>query len=422
MQETFTMSHNELNTLKTIEKIIHKRITIKQGSRELDITPRHLMRLKRAYLSQGAIALISKNRGKKNHRHSTEVKEKALSLIREYYSDYGPTLASEKLGENHDIFISKETLRQWMDSEGIRAAFPIKMTKLYQPRHRRACVGELVQMDGSPHDWFEGRAGKCTLLVLIDDATSQLLGLRFVRAETTFDYFDAVKAYLKTYGKPTSFYVDKHNVFNVNHKEAKSGDGYTQFGRALDKLGIELINANSPQAKGRVERANRTLQDRLVKELRYHNISSMEAANEFVISYIPKFNKRFAKKPKSSENAHIVLSEKEIDGIDRLFTIQIPRTISKQLTISYHKNIFNIIHQKCPRKLVGKKIMVSEASNGDFTLYDDEHILEYTIIKKYDFQERTMGVREIHAFLNQKKTNMALLLPKNEVTFGAVSP
>ena len=422
MQETFAMSEKELKTLKIIEKVIDKRLSLKKGARELDITPRHLRRLKRAYLAQGAIALISKKRGKTNHRHSTKLKEEALSFIRAYYSDYGPTLISEQLGEHHHIIISKETLRQWMHAEGIRAAQPIKAPKLYQPRHRRACIGELVQMDGSPHDWFEGRADKCTLLVLIDDATSQLLGLRFVRAETTFDYFDAVKAYLKTYGKPTSFYVDRHNVFNVNHKEAKSGNGYTQFGRALDKLGIELINANSPQAKGRVERANRTLQDRLVKELRYHNISSMEAANEFVISYIQKFNKRFAKKPKSSEDAHIVLSEKEIDGINRLFTIQTPRTVSKQLSISHHKNIFNIINQKRPRRLIGKKITVSEASNGELRLYYNDTILEYEVIKKYDFQERTMGIREIHAFLNQKKTNMLLLHPKNDVACRAIFP
>jgi hypothetical protein len=400
------MSENEVYTLKILEKIIDKRLSLTLGARYLGLTPRHMRRLKKAYLTGGASALISKKRGKTNHRHRAKVKDHVLSLIREHFNDYGPTLASEKLAEYHQIFISKETVRQWMHEANIRQVKAAKELTLHQPRHRRSTVGELVQMDGSIHDWFEGRGPKCTLLVLIDDATSCFLQLRFVKAETTFDYFDTVKSYLIEHGKPGAFYVDKHNVFKVNHPEAKSGDGFTQFGRALKGLDITIINANSPQAKGRVERANRTLQDRLIKALRYYNISNMEEGNEFLLTYLPAHNKRFGKVPKIAGNSHVPLTDQENLSLDRTFTIQSSRRISKQLTISFKKSLFLIKPQRHPRRMIGQSVTVSESSNGEIKLYYGNITLEYQIIKKYDFQEQVMGIREIHEFLNQKVTNL----------------
>jgi hypothetical protein len=406
MQETFTMSDKEVNTLKILDKIIDNRLLLSKGAHLLGVTPRHLRRLKKAYLAQGVPGLISKKRGKANHRHSTKLKERVLSLIQEHYTDYGPTLISEKLLEHHEILVSRETVRQWMHAAGLWRALPLKTLALHQPRHKRAKEGELVQMDGSIHDWFEERGPKCTLLVLIDDATSRLLQLRFVKAETTFDYFDTVKSYLLEHGKPGAFYVDKHNVFKVNHAEAKSGDGYTQFGRALKSLDIPIINANSPQAKGRVERANRTLQDRLIKELRYHNISTIEEANQFLLVYLPAHNKRFSKIPKSPENAHVPLTQKEKDSLDKTFTIQTNRKVSKQLTISFKKSLFLIKNQTHPRQMIGQTVLVSEASNKEITLYHNNIALEYEVIRKYDFQDKVMGIRQMHEFLNQKTTNI----------------
>jgi IS30 family transposase len=408
MQGTFTMSEKEVYTLKILEKIIDKRLSLTQGAKHLNLSPRHLRRLKKAYLAGGAAALISKKRGKTNRRHSTKLKDLVLSLLSEHYADYGPTLAAEKLAEHHQILVSKETIRQWMHEANIRQIHEAKELTLHQPRHRRSTIGELVQMDGSIHDWFEGRGPKCTLLVLIDDATSCFLQLRFVKAETTFDYFDTVKSYLLEHGKPSAFYVDKHNVFKVNHAEAKSGDGFTQFGRALESLDITIINANSPQAKGRVERANRTLQDRLIKELRYYNISTMEEANEFLQTYMVAHNKRFGKVPKLTGNAHVPLTEKETQSLDRTFTIQSIRTISKQLTISFKKSLYLIKNQRHPRRMVGKQVRVSESSNGEIKLYFGDTVLEYDMIKNYDFQEKVMGVRQMHEFLNQRCTNQAI--------------
>jgi hypothetical protein len=177
-------------------------------------------------------------------------------------------LAAEKLREGHGIALGRETLRLWMIAAGIWADRKQRRKHVHQPRHRRECVGELVQVDGCEHWWFEDRGPQCTLLVFIDDATSRLMQLQFVESESTFAYFHAARAYLEAWGKPVAFYSDKHGVFRVNHPGALGGDGMTQFGRALHALNIDIICAHSSQAKGRVERAHKTLQDRLVKELR----------------------------------------------------------------------------------------------------------------------------------------------------------
>lgn len=420
MQERFTMSEKELKVLNILENVINKRISLTEGAKQLDLTPRHLRRLKKNYLTGGASALVSKKLGNQNGGHDTNFKDAVVSLLREHYPDYGPSFASEKLAEHHQLYVSKESVRIWMNEAGIRIIKPERYQKIYQPRHRRPAKGELVQMDGSIHHWFEGSPDKCTLLVLIDDATSELLQLRFVKAETTFDYFDTVKEYFLAHGKPGAFYVDKHNVFNVNHAEAKSGDGYTQFSRALHTLGVPLINANSPQAKGRVERVNKTLQDRLIKELRYHKISTKEEANAFIKTYyLAAHNKRFAKIPTSPDNVHVTLTEAETKGIDKLFTIQNTRKISKALTISLRKTVYSIKNQRYPRRLIGKTVTISEYSNGKIELSLDNVNLEYEVMKHYDFQERVLGVREMHLFLDQRLTNSPI--PGNKLPVYAIN-
>lgn len=420
MQERFTMSENELKRLNILENIIEKRLSLTQGAKQLGVTPRHLRRLKKRFLAEGVSTLISKKYGNANSRHDTKLKDDVMSLLREYYYDYGPTFASEKLAEHHQIYLSKECTRQWMHEAGIRQISSEKPLKVYQPRHRRPAKGELIQMDGSIHHWFDGEEDKCTLLVLIDDATSELVQLRFVKAETTFDYFDTVKEYFLAHGKPGAFYVDKHNVFNVNHAEAKSGDGYTQFSRALNTLGVPLIKANSPQAKGRVERVNQTLQDRLIKELRYHKVTTMAQANEFIKTYyLESHNKRFTRIPESLDNVHVALTEEEIKGIDKLFTIQNTRKISKGLTISLRKTVYMIKNQRYPRRLVGKTININEYSNGKVELYLDNVALEYEVMKHYDFQNRVLGIREMHQFLDQRLTNSPI--PGNKLPVYAIN-
>ncbi len=258
------MSDKELARFEVLRDLDHERLTAQAAADILGLSRRQALRLFKAYRTCGVDGLISKQRGRpSNRRKPDDVRVEALAIIRERYADFGPTLAAEKLRELHDICLGRETVRLWMAEAGIWATRKKRRSKVYQPRYRRDCVGELIQIDGSEHRWFEDRGPMCTLLVFIDDATSRLMHLQFVETESTFSYFAATKAYLEAHGKPVAFYSDKHSVFRVA-KPGVTGDGMTQFGRALNRLKIEIC-ANSSQAKGRVERANKTLQDRLVE-------------------------------------------------------------------------------------------------------------------------------------------------------------
>lgn len=228
--------------------------------------------------------------------------------MRERYADFGPTLACEKLYECHGIRLAKETVRRWMRDAGLWIPRAQRPPKVYQPRARRACLGELVQIDGSEHGWFEQRAPVCTLLVYVDDATGRLMLLHFTATESTFSYFEATRAYLERFGKPVAFYSDKASVFRPT---TKGEAGVTHFGRAMYELNIDTFCANSSPAKGRVERAHQTLQDRLVKERRLRGVHTMEAANAFAPAFMAAYNARFAKPPKSDFNAHRPLRDDE---------------------------------------------------------------------------------------------------------------
>jgi hypothetical protein len=262
------MSDGELSRLEVLRDLDHRRLTTAAAAQLLGLERRQVFRLLKAYRIEGPTGLISKRRGRpSNRRKPEELRSKALAIIRHRYRDFGPTLAAEKLREVHGIVLGRETLRLWMIEAGIWADRRQRRKQVHQPRYQRDCVGELVQVDGCEHWWLEDRGPQCTLLVFIDDATGRLMHLQFVESESTFAYFHAARAYLETWGKPVAFYSDKHGVFHVNQTGAVGGDGMTQFGRALHALNIEIICADSSQAKGRVERAHKTLQDRLVKEL-----------------------------------------------------------------------------------------------------------------------------------------------------------
>ena len=268
-----SMSRAEIDRLHVLCDVIGERISAREAAQLMRVTPRQVFRLLKVYRADGPSALLSKRRGKPSNRsYPSIVRTEALALIQANYADFGPTLAAEKLAERHGPRLGVETVRRWMLAEGFWKDRRQRLKPVHQPRHRRDCVGELIQIDGSEHWWFEDRGPQCTLLVFIDDATSRLMHLRFVELELTFDYFLAARTYLQRYGKPVAFYSDKHATFRVNKTGAVGGDGMTQFGRALHELNIDIICANSSQAKGRVERANLTLQDRLVKELRLAGI------------------------------------------------------------------------------------------------------------------------------------------------------
>ena len=251
------MSRSEIDRMTVLRDLAEERIGVCEAATLMGVGCRQVFRLAKAFRQSGVAALMSRRRGKPSNRsYPMALRAEVVGIIRERYWDFGPTLAGEKLAELHGIHLGRETIRQWMMAGGLWKDRRQRMRPVHQPRHRRDCIGELIQIDGSHHWWFEARGPQCTLLVYIDDATSRLMHLQFVETESTFDYFEATRIYLERYGKPIAFYSDKHGVFRVNKKDAVGGDGMTQFGRALHALNVDIICANSSQAKGRVERAN----------------------------------------------------------------------------------------------------------------------------------------------------------------------
>ncbi|MFC4595519.1 ISNCY family transposase [Sphingobium tyrosinilyticum] len=293
--------------------------------------------------------------------------------------DFGPTLAREYLAERHDIAVGCETLRQMMIDAGIWKDRAARRSRPYQPRHRRECRGELVQIDGSEHAWFETRGPKCTLLVYIDDATSELLHLKMVESESTFSYMEATREYIEQHGKPVAFYSDKHTVFR-NPKATAKGDGMTHFGRALDALNIEIICANSPQAKGRVERANGTLQDRLIKAMRLEGISSIEEANVFLPSYMVGHNARFARPAADSRDLHRPLAPR--DDLRSVMVWREQRTVTAALTLHYNKVLFLLEPNPFSKELVRKRVDVCEYPDGTVEIRHDGRSLPYSLFDK----------------------------------------
>ena len=338
-QELLTMSNQELDRLAVIQRVMEKQLTQVGASTQLGVTTRQLRRWIQAYRTDGAKALISKKRGKPSNRaYADSLKTDVIRLIKAHSHDFGPTLIAEKLAQKHGIQLSRETLRQWLMDADIWCDRRRRRERVYQPRYRRDCLGELIQIDGSTHHWFEDRGPKCTLLVYIDDATGRIMELRFTDSESNFDYFHSTQRYLEQHGKPVAFYSDKHSVFRVNQTGATSGTGLTRFGRALHELNIDIIYANSSQAKGRVERMNKTLQDRLVKELRLEGINSIAQANAYLPTFIKEINAKFAKEPANTTNLHRALTD--LDQLDEILSWQEDRTVSNSLTVQYDRVLY----------------------------------------------------------------------------------
>ena len=382
MDELLTMSKQELTRLEVMQRIKDKRLTQKEAAGMLKKSVRQIKRLFRAYKAQGAKGLISGRRGKpSNHRLDEQVEQQVLDLLKEKYEDFGPTLAHEKLTEVHKLQLSRESVRRIMIEEGMWKPKRAKKPSAHQMRERRACFGEMIQIDGSDHAWFEERGPKCTLLVYIDDATGQLVELWFVPDETFFAYCEASRHYFERYGKPVAFYSDKHGIFRVNQEQTTGlGSGLTQFGRAMQDLDIQIICANSPQAKGRVERANQTLQDRLVKELRLRGISDIQAGNAYLPEFRDDFNRRFAVLPRSTHDAHRPLLKTE--NLDLILTHQKTGTLSKNLTVQSNHVIYQIQSDRPDYTLRNAQVTVCENAKGEVTILYRNVPLEYTIFHK----------------------------------------
>lgn len=368
MKWTIAMTEEELYRKTIIEQAIDKRITQKEGSRKLGVSERHFRRILYQYRRQGEDGLVNGHRGKKGNRRLAEEKRQTIREFIEdpIYHDFGPTLLREKLQESKGITVSKETMRQLMIEQGLHHP-KIKKKKTHPQRERRGRRGELVQIDGSYHAWLEERGSKACLLLFVDDATSEVLAAEFVDHESYFAYARLCKSYFRTTGLPVAFYSDKFSVFRVNAKSSMHKEGITQFNRALNSLGIELICANSPQAKGRVERANQTFQDRLVKELRLRNISTYQQANDYLPEFIHSYNHKFAVLPRSTIDAHMPLDPSY--DLDFFFSIHDVRVISKDLQIQFNNVTYQIITTRPARYLAKREALILQDDTGSVSAY-----------------------------------------------------
>jgi hypothetical protein len=394
VDKLYTMNAKEIKRIEVLTQLEKKQVNQRIAAEQLEISIRQVKRVWRAYRAAGAAGLIHKSRGKPSHNQlNPGMKQKALDLILERYRDFGPTLAREKLVEVHGLQISDECVRQLMLVEGIWKTRRKRKLQVFQMRPRRACFGELVQIDGSDYDWFEGRSPRCTLLVLVDDATGKLVELWFVEHESFFGYCEAARHYFERYGKPGAFYSDKHGIFHLNTPKLTPGDGLTDFGRAMQELGIQIICANTPQAKGRVERTNQTLQDRLTKELRLHGISTPEEANRWLPEFMEQYNQRFATVPRSSLNAHRPLAT--TDNLDWILVRKTPRTLSKNLTLQYHKTIYQIQVDRPAYSMRKAPVIVLENPHGEITILYKNKPLRFSVFHQQQKQAEVVSSKSI---------------------------
>ena len=328
------MSAKERERSAVIRRVAERALRQVRAAELLDLSVRQVKRLVASYRQRGDRGLVSSRRGKpSNNQLEPGVVSRIEAALRERYADFGATFAAEKLAEHEGIAVSAETVRQLQIRLGLRRPKRRRERRVFQNRARRPRFGELIQIDGSLHAWLEDRGPRCTLIVFIDDATGRLTGLRFAPAETTRAYLDVLRDHVLAHGCPLAFYSDKHGIFRVNAKEAESGDGLTEFGRVVGRLGIEQICANTPQAKGRVERANQTLQDRLIKEMRLAGVTDMAAAQAFLPGFMERHNARFAVPPRDTEDAHKPWKD-GVAALDAALARHETRTLSKALTFS----------------------------------------------------------------------------------------
>ena len=367
--ETLRMSYREMERLKIITRIEQDELTVIEAAEAVGISERQLYRILQRYRTLGAPGLIHRSRGRSsNTAYAKEHRIKALRLYREQYSDYGPTLFTEKLALHHELTVSRQTATRWLIAaslwSGSRKKRPHRKKRL-----PRSAIGSLIQFDGSPHDWFEGRGPACCLLVAIDDASNRLM-LRFAPVEDTYHVLAFWRDYIQRHGIPAEVYTDRGGVY-VDHDNPEH---LTQFGRALEALNIRHIKAHSPQAKGRVERVNRTLQDRLLKALREHNISSIEQANRFVEQpYTEQHNRRFAH-PDNLSDLH-----RSADGImlDNIFCFEEDRHVNYDWTITVHAQYLQLLRSEVPLPPPRSKVTIRLWLDGSLHVFWNEHELVY---------------------------------------------
>jgi len=376
------MSEKETRRYPVIKDLVDGKINGTEAAKKCMLSVRQVKRLKARTRDEGVVGMLHKSRGKRSNRRISETNvERMRTVITEKYHDFGPTFAAEKLEEVHHIAIGVETLRLLMIGWELWSPKPRKKNGQYHAwRERRARYGELEQFDGSHHDWFEGRAPACCLLASIDDATSNLTKLQFAGYEGVFPVYRFWWEYSETHGKPVSIYLDRHSTYKQNKKKSvlDNPEALTQFERAMEKLGVEVVHAYSPQAKGRVERLFGTLQDRLVKELRLRGISTIEEANRYANEeFIPRFNAKFSVTAQKRGDLHRPLTAGETKALPRIFSKHHARRVLNDFTIRFESRWLQLSEEQPALVCRKDKALIEEWLDGTIHLYLREKELSF---------------------------------------------
>jgi hypothetical protein len=379
----------ELRYLHVIRKVLEKEVRQVEASEILLLTCRQIRRIVKRVKREGDRGVIHRSRGRPSNRGIPEdLREKVIQLYRSQYSDFGPRLASEKLEERDEVKVNEETLRLWLLESGDWKKRR-KGRGHRRWRERKQHFGEMVQMDGSHHDWLEGRGPWCVLMSDIDDATGRVFA-RFHDYEGTMPAMDSFKRYIGKYGLPMCVYLDRHTTYKSNAKGSiedvfNEEVPLSEFERALKELGVEVIHATSPQAKGRVERLFRTLQDRLVKEMRLRGIRTIQEANEFLKHYLPVYNRRFAVRALEANDLHRSIP-KGLD-LDSILCVKTERTLRNDFTVAYHRKLYQI-----EEKIRGSKVTVQEHLDGSIKMvYRDWPLRFKEITTRPQKEEKALG-------------------------------
>lgn len=373
-EDRIIMSVKELRRLHVIQQVLERKMKQVQAAEVLGLTDRQIRRLVKRVGVEGERGLVHRSRGRPSNRAmDRKVKARVLRLYQAQYSDFGPTLAAEKLTERDRIKISDETLRLWLKQALVD--YPRRRKRAHrQWRERKRYCGQMVQMDGSHHNWLEGRGPACVLMGYVDDATGRVFG-RFYEYEGTVPALDSFKRYIGRHGIPVAVYLDKHTTYKSTaqatiEEQLEGKRPMSQFERALDELGVEVLHAHSPQAKGRVERLFGTFQDRLIKEMRLAEIKTIEQANEFLAGYLPIYNRRFTVKPAEAVDLHrSAPSPRDLEGI---LCIKTERVLRNDFTIAYKGNLYQI---ESPTK--AKKVTIQDRLGGSMWVLHQGQPLRY---------------------------------------------
>jgi len=377
------MSQKERRRLTVLSQVKEGRLSLKAAAELLDLSERQAWRVWARYRRKGDAGLVHGLRGRpSNRRCEVSLRKRALALYGKHYSDFRPKLASEYLLEQHGLAVERRTLRRWLVEEGLWQGRPARGPRRKR-RERRACLGELVQIDASEHDWFEGRGSRCVLMVMIDDATGLTLA-RFYEAETTRAAMGVVQAWAQKQGLPLALYSDRHSIYRVNTQSADEEQDRTgkrprtQMGRAMAELGVNLIWAGSPQAKGRVERAHGTLQDRLVKALRVKGIGSIEAANGFLDGgFLADHNRRFGVEAREAADLHRPV---DLASLDAALCVRDARAVGSDQCVSWEGRALQLLPTRAQPGLAGRQVEVCVDLAGLLSVRRRGHVIAHKVL------------------------------------------